>query len=398
AYRVLGSTPFCLAVLMLEVWNVSSEASAWEQTVREKNKSRASGGVLSAGLDLLIALEALAVKLSGTQSAIAFSRKTLITVSETQAKRWLGTSLGNILTKELTARLILQSLSGVALTGLNLYDAWSAWQWNDQATYGYLLISTGGLAGTLGTGFGGMAKLFKLNVLSWIALLLIGTGIGIVALLSATPMEFWLANGPFGQSNQTNHYLNDPLEAFYRLVNLLAGININISKNPNFDPRAAFDFHVEIPHAIRSSDTIIRLESRLPGLIDKLDGLNIQAECRLKHVTDVSSNDGMPYQTNTENALRPELPKAQRLYPEALELFFSTPANTALSTANTTHHFEWAVRAQFTLTRGAENRYFPAPPIKDETQFSEAWTKPDFNKVNQPFWADEITYKAEPND
>ncbi|MDU8582985.1 toxin VasX, partial [Pseudomonas syringae pv. actinidiae] len=30
AYRVLGSTPFCLAVLMLEVWNVSSEVSAWE--------------------------------------------------------------------------------------------------------------------------------------------------------------------------------------------------------------------------------------------------------------------------------------------------------------------------------------------------------------------------------
>ncbi|MCQ4654059.1 hypothetical protein KZA17_25550, partial [Pseudomonas syringae] len=46
AYRVLGSTPFCLAVLMLEVWNVSSEVSAWEHSNREKSFLRASAGVL----------------------------------------------------------------------------------------------------------------------------------------------------------------------------------------------------------------------------------------------------------------------------------------------------------------------------------------------------------------
>ncbi|MDG6416463.1 hypothetical protein QCD78_28370, partial [Pseudomonas syringae pv. actinidiae] len=50
AYRVLGSTPFCLAVLMLEVWNVSSEVSAWEQTVREKGVVRTGVGILGASL------------------------------------------------------------------------------------------------------------------------------------------------------------------------------------------------------------------------------------------------------------------------------------------------------------------------------------------------------------
>ncbi|WP_440784459.1 toxin VasX [Pseudomonas syringae] len=398
AYRVLASTPFCLAVLMLEVWNVSSEISAWEQAVREKNKSRASGGVLSAGLDLLIAMEALAVKLSGTQSAVAFSRKTLLTVSEKQAKRWLGSFLGNVLTKELTARLILQFLSGVALTGLNIYDAWSAWLWADHAMYGYLLISSGGLAGTMGTGFGGATTLFKLNILSWIALLLVGAGIGLVVALSSTPMESWMANGPFGESNQSNNYLQDPIEAFYRLISLLADIRITVSKNPFYDPQAKFDTRAEIPHAIRSSDTIIRLDSRLPGLIGKLESLSIKAECRLQRVTNVSSNQGIPYQTNRENTLKAELPKAQRLYPEALELFFSTPIKTTPSNINDLHSFEWAVRAQFTLVRSGEKRHFPAPPIKDRTQFSDAWAKPDFNKVNQPFWADEMTHGTAPND
>ncbi|RMR15006.1 hypothetical protein ALP90_05684, partial [Pseudomonas amygdali pv. ulmi] len=52
AYRVLGSTPFCLAVLMLEVWNVSSEYEALRQTAREKNDLRAIGGIGGAYLDL----------------------------------------------------------------------------------------------------------------------------------------------------------------------------------------------------------------------------------------------------------------------------------------------------------------------------------------------------------
>ncbi len=39
---------------MLEVWNVSSEVSAWEQTVREKGVVRTGVGILGASLDLVI--------------------------------------------------------------------------------------------------------------------------------------------------------------------------------------------------------------------------------------------------------------------------------------------------------------------------------------------------------
>ncbi len=35
---------------------------------------------------------------------------------------------------------------------------------------------------------------------------------------------------------------------------------------------------------------------------------------------------------------------------------------------------------------------------ESQPRFSDAWTKPDVNKVNQPFWTDEITHQAEAND
>ncbi|RMT32092.1 hypothetical protein ALP51_01983 [Pseudomonas savastanoi] len=146
------------------------------------------------------------------------------------------------------------------LSVVNAIDAWHAWQWNDQALYGYLLISIGGLAGSLGTLFGAAATLLNLTVLGWAALLLIGVGVGVVILLSSTPLESWLANGPFGESHSIDRYLQEPSEAFYRLTSLLAGISISIEKKPVYEPQAAFYPRTEIPHAIRSADTIIRLQ------------------------------------------------------------------------------------------------------------------------------------------
>ncbi|RMS21119.1 hypothetical protein ALP70_03737, partial [Pseudomonas savastanoi] len=105
----------CLAVLMLEVWNVSSESEALKQTMREKNSARATAGIISAIVDLTIALEALTVKLLGSQSKDFLSRKSLWVISEEGAERWLGKTLGEVITKQITSRLIAQILSGSLL-------------------------------------------------------------------------------------------------------------------------------------------------------------------------------------------------------------------------------------------------------------------------------------------
>lgn len=397
-YRVLASTPFCLAVLMLEVWNVSSEISAWEQAVREKGTARTGLGILGASLDLVIALEALAVKLGGQQSTFSAARKTLFTISSKKAAIFFGETLAKKLTTTVTARIAGFFISGWILSIVNIIDAWQAWQWNDDAMYGYLLLSLGGLSGSLGTLFGAATTLFGLPVLGWAALLLITLGVGLVIVLSSTPLESWLANGPFGESNSIDRYLQDPAEAFYRLTSMLAGISISIEKNPAYELQAKFDSHAELPHAIRSADTVIRLESRLPGLIGNLDSMSTQAECRLRLFTERTNIQGVPYRAESKIGDRPETPKAQRLYPDALELFFATPVNQISPAGSSRYYYKWAVRAQFILTRRGENHYFPAPAIKDPTQYSQSWAKPDFDKINQPFWADEATHEASSND
>ncbi|SDX79022.1 hypothetical protein SAMN05444064_1503 [Pseudomonas syringae] len=397
AYRVLASTPFCLAVLMLEVWNVSSEISAWEQTVREKGAARTGLGILGASLDFVIALEALAVKLGGQQSKLSVARTTLFNISSKQAAIFFGEALAKKLTTKVTGRIVGFFISGWILSVVNVIDASQAWQWDDGAMYGYLLLSLGGLSGSLGTLFGAATTLLGLPVLGWVALLLIAMGVGMVTLLSSTPLELWLANGPFGKSDSIDLYLQDPTEAFYRLMSMLAAISISVEKNPAYELQAKFDPHAELSHAIRSADTVIRLESRLPGFIGNLDSLTIKNECRLRHMTERTNNQGIPYRAESEIGDRPETPKAQRLQPNALELFFTTPINHALPSGSRRHYYKWAVRAQFILIHRGEKKYFPAPAIKDSTQYSQSWAKPDFNKINQPFWADETTHEASPN-
>ncbi|CAM3154290.1 hypothetical protein BZK31_10925 [Pseudomonas floridensis] len=395
-YRFLRSTRFCVAVVMLEVWNVNSEVNALKQTTREKNSGRAHGGIAAAVLDLTIAAEALAIKLRSAQSKVAFTRKILLQISEANARRWIGLILGSVLTKKISLRIGAQILSAALLTGINLYDAYYAWQWNDPAMYGYLMMAAGGSAALLSSIFGGVAPVLGLHPLGWVALLLPGAGITQVLMQTLTPMETWLKNGPFGEAHPKNEHLQEPLEAFYRLISLLAGISITTEKNPVYEQQAKLDFRAEIPQAIRSANTIVRIESRLPGLIGRLDSLTINAECRLRSTRGRFDNQGMHRETH-ELSEQSERPKGQLLSPGRLELFFSTPENiNATAWSSTTHNFTWAVRAQFILTIEGENRYLPAPPIKETTRYEQQWAKPDFEKTNQPFWADEIAHGAFP--
>ncbi|MEE4811386.1 hypothetical protein V2K35_19665 [Pseudomonas alliivorans] len=397
-YRFLASTRFCAAVLMLEVWNVGSEFDAFEQAMREKGSDRVNTGMTAAVLDLAIATEALVIKLMGVQSEKIITRKTLLIISEASARKWLGTTLGSVLTKQISLRLSAQIFSAALLVGINVYDAYQAWRWSDPAMYGYIMMAAGGSAALLSSVFGGMATVFGLTPLGWIALLLIGVGVTQVLMQTSSPMETWLKNGPFGESHSGSEHLQDPLEAFYRLISLLAGISITIEKNPAYEPQAKFNFRAEIPQAVRSANTVVRIESRLPGLIGSFGSMSINAECRLRRTHGRFDNQGMHWKTH-ELAEQSELPKAQRLSPEKLELFLFTPENiNATAWTSTTRHFSWAVRAQFVLTRGEEKRYLPAPAMKDSIEFDPSRTKPDFEKTNQPFWADEVSHGNTTND
>ncbi|WP_439894680.1 hypothetical protein ACTACV_18305 [Pseudomonas syringae] len=392
-YRFLASTRFCVAVLMLEIWNVSSEGDAFEQTVREKGYLRAGAGWAAAVLDLTIAAEALTAKLSSIQSTQLISRKIFYEISEASASRLLGAKLGEAITKQISVRFFAQVASGALLAGINFYDAWYAWQWNDPAMYGHLTIAAGGLSSIMSSLFGRALTFFGLNLYGWLALFLLGTGIWLVLKLSATPLKTWLASGPFGESGDVDQHLKNPTEALYRLISLLAGIHISINKNPAYEPQAKFNFRADTPQPIRSADKIIRIGSRIPGLIGGFGSVNINAECRLVRIYGKLDKQGMYYETETAVDDHPQIPKGQRITSDSLELFFSTPEEKNTTTwPRKTYNIKWAIRAQITLNREKEILYFPAPSIRDSTLYSPERAMPDFSKINQSFWADEITY------
>lgn len=385
AFRILKSRPFSVAVLMLEIWNVRAEMRSKEQNIREKGDLRATVGRLGAYADLVIALEALTVKLVGNQSALRAARKTLFEISERAAKQWVGEVGAEVLKRKVTSQLLAQTCAGLLFAGLNLHDAWYAWQWDDKAAYGYLLMAGGAIA-SVAAGWINAAAIFGLTPLGWAALVLIGAGAGLVLWLSHSSLEDWLAKGPFGTSSDIAAHLQEPEEAFYRLVSLLAGISISIQDNPLYEANAKLDMYALLPFEVRNADTLIRIESILPGLLGAVGHLRTQADCRLRQMETYRSK-GMPLTTHNKVTRDPAPVKAQRLYADALELFVDTPLMADGSV-------EWAVRAQLVFETRSETHYFPAPAIKDPTRFTTKYAEADFYEINRPFWADEKTHKG----
>jgi hypothetical protein len=389
AYQVLNAKPFAAGVLMLELWNVRAEWGAYQANLQEKGFARAVGGIGGAVVDLAIAMEALTVKFVSNQSILASARKVLFTISDDAAYRMLGSTLGQKLAKEFTGRLIGQTFAGFIFLGLNLYDAWYAWQWGDEAMWGYLLMAGGGAVG-VAAGLFTAAPVLGLTPLGWVALIMIVAGAGVAYWLSSNPIEDWMTNGPFGSSDKAaTAHLRDPQEAFYRLLGLFAGIRIQVSQNPDYDPRAKLDAHAALPYSISTATTVVRIESNLPGLVGQLGSLSLKSEARMRTTTSTSSRGGNVESSRVGATVKPV---AQRPWPNALELYFTTPATQQRTDMGYLHRisYSWAVKAQFQLTdANGKTWYFPAPSPKTVVQASEAHKQPDFSDSEQPFWASE---------
>jgi hypothetical protein len=395
-YRALNSTPFAAAVGMLELWNLRSEWNSRELAYREKGGVRVGLGLLGAGADLTIAMEALTVKLVGSQSVLTAARKTLFTISETSAERVLG-PLSKHFLKEFTGRLLAQIGAGSIFVGLNLYDAWHAYQWGDDAMWGHLLMAVGGLTGIASTLMVGGATFLGLGPMGWITLIAISVGLGLVYWLSASPIEDWLRAGPFGPDNGRISHLQDPDQAFYYLVSLFADIRITVERNPEYTLPAYHQEWNPVPVEVRRADTRIRIESNLPGLLNRLGHLSLTVSCAMLKVRRL--HDRLNGQTHEETQLFPEAkPNAYRRLPDALEIFVETPLNTRIEASHSNDsvsvHAVWKVRAQLIVTDGTLSWVFPAPMPKDPTSYGPAHAKPNFEKVEQLFWADETTHKA----
>ncbi|WP_247258311.1 hypothetical protein [Pseudomonas moorei] len=159
---------------------------------------------------------------------------------------------------------------------------------------------------------------------------------------------------------------------------------------------AKHDFRARTPFQVISSNTCIRIESNLPGLMGNQGALNINAHCRLNTFELKGGrlkSETVPFTKLIDSRLVP--PNAQRLLPQGLELFFKTPASYAFDpvTGSAGIAHQWQVRAQCVLEQHHQRWHFPAPPPKDGTPFDATHIKPNFSSEGELYWADEVTNK-----
>ena len=396
-YRALDSVPFTAAVLMLELWNVRNEFDAWDQTKREKGELRAKSGTRAAWLDLMIAIEALTVKLSGNQSVLASARRTLFTLPEAPVSWLLGPTLAKRVNRNISARLLTQTAAGLLFVGLNLYDAWHTYQWGDNAYWGYLTMAPGGLASVIGGLTVGGPTFLGLGPAGWAALILILAGAASTYLLSSTPLEDWLKCGPFGpNASSLGVHLQEPKQAFYYLVGLFADLRIAIERNPyhESDPKISFLDDGKLAYDVRKANIRVRVESNLPGLLASFGHPSLKVDYHLQKTQQY--NDGEHIHQQSSHSPAPRCLLAHRLLPEGLELYLDSPYSQSVDPTRPgpSTYYTWLVRAQVSLGDGDDTWVFPAPLPRDPTPFGPQHTKPDFDKLGQPFWADQTTHKA----
>jgi hypothetical protein len=381
------------------MWNVRNEMVAYSQTRREKGRNRSISGGASAAIDLTIALEALTVKLAGSQSVWAAGRKTIFTISDAFAKRALGTT-SEYLIKEFSGRLLGQIAGGLIFAAINLSDAWDAYQVGDNVMWGHLLMAASGVVGAIGSVIvvAGGATFLGLGPVAWVTLILLGSGIAITAWLTKKPMEDWLRMGPFAEPDNAAVHLQDPKQALYRLVSMLADIRIAILPNPAYEVNAKVGTSETTSIYVRESETLIRIESNVPGLMKDFGVSGIYAEVMQEKTSVFYDVWRVGANLEKKALMGVETPEAYRIKTDAMELFVKAGIRTGVQQPPDTKllalRTRYLVRAQITITDGNALWVFPAPPPKDSTTFGPAYAKANFLEVDQLFWADETAHKA----
>ena len=398
ARGVLGSTAFPAGVLILEFFNVQAEFEARRANARNKSGLRAFGGIFSSGVDLVLAMELLANKVAHNHPLVQHIQAKYVERVVLRIAPKVAEVFGDRLIKEVTGKLAFQTFAGTLFVGVSIYDALHEASLGDNAAWGYGLMAVGGLVGVIGGFFTASGAAFLgMGPVAWATLLLILAGAALVWWLDDSPIEEWLTNGPFGsnRSAKVPHLWNDPQEAFYRLVSLFAGIRIRIGANPE-QARHSGAMGLLDPaeyHAMRRSNTQVRIESNLPGLAATLGSANINAVSQLRSSSHRLNPRDMTQ--SSSHSLSPIQPLAQRLYPDALELFYEVPVSQSMP--RTPPHrwqtYTLAVRAQVILQGVDRTWAFPAPPPTDVLRYNpDRHDKPEFSKTNRPFWADEQTH------
>lgn len=269
----------------LEVRNI---AIIWEKGAESTGEARFYANLISGGFNTAAAFDLLGAKLVADQqgryhSAMNARAKFLPTLSEGLQKR-LGIQF-------ISRRLALQGAAAIAGAILSIWDLYnSIGTRNTGQIVGYGVITAGAfslLAATALSGSAMGATIAGLTVGWWLALgfaLFVG-GAVLVELFTYTPFEEWIKFGPFAEPSSggafsRNQYpieqTSNQEEAYYRLISLLAGIQVNFKEVSDQEWGELKTPYVKPKRAMKMNFT-----SNLPGLLSNPSGYFTIAEVQM---------------------------------------------------------------------------------------------------------------------
>ncbi|MBF8221912.1 toxin VasX [Halomonas sp. 328] len=413
-------------ITVFELFNLRQE---W-QRLMSRLSGRNFAGISSAAFDVTIAsLKALEFygkrhdSLNQLRSSV-ISRHLPLGNALMRSQSTLLIRVGSRLKGTITVVNLAGSLAGVVSAALLAWDAWTRFQHGNIGAGIALSIASVSTLVVAGSGLVKTSPLWLgLGPVGWIAL---GLSIAAVALsiwLTDNEIEEWLRLGPFG-SNERYAWRNDPAEAFDRLVSLFANIRIRIEpigrataesvvedseRRPAIGllspshPMAYTDRLMAQQALVQSSgpsaNTRVVINSNLPGLAPSWEQVAL-FRCRV--VTERKHEfrkDGYSRWLEEQSEVgEPITPLFERATTDGREHYLwvpepeTQPGNLWRPERRTTHQLR--VRAQWRKEPANSvmlPRVLPAPaPTKTGNGNPLV---PDFERTDQPYWADETTHQ-----
>lgn len=403
-------------VLVFEGHNIWSELSLFQTTLVQKGGARAVGGSISAVADLIfagtIAAERLSMdlKIWGNVSP-KLSEKAFQTTSPVfqRALPSLARAIPEIVTKRMLGGIVTAGLT-ITVSLLDMAHEWDTGDMDAAAAYGASAVGggmmlMGGMMMAKMTEAGIAPILMGLGPWGWVvagATLAIGAGL-LAIVLDDPPLVDWLKRGPFGpeQDDAYPHLANNPLETYYRLVDLLARPRIGIEEAHNMPARLADQGFAIDPRQDREFakiNTVVLVENNLAAM---LDDASLTVAMRPVQVTRRPTGRGLRTQRETlqeppKVVLENPLPngKAYYLALPPRETFKNFRGRECVRTSEVLVRAQW--HGGWDSSEASRNLVFPAPKLHDPTTFDlAAHGEPDFSESGQLFWADEQAHKAE---
>lgn len=382
-YRFVASPHFAGGMLGFAAIGLVNEVGSYGDTINQKGWLRANFGLASALSDMAFAAEELTFRLSRRQSIMSVWRMSIAEMNTAGIAWRFNSALARAGFSSASYLGLFQSAFALVAVVSNAIDLRYAYLENDNdGTKAALWIGLAGAGlGVIGPIVGGG---LLLGPIGWAGLILIGVSIFLLYKFSTPPLETWLDNGPFGNNQAANlSHLRDPVEGYYRLLNLFANIQISVKDNPDYklSPNVPADTKEWI---MQSAQQIIEVTSLIPGLITGATSIEPIIKWKDTPKTLMASNMAAYDPSYKSPATLGKMPLEN-----GLRVYVEKPAS---------HLYEWAIRAQFKVVTDGHLMVFPGKAnIKsagdpyDPNKYRHA--NPNFWLRGLDFWADEHNNK-----